>query len=182
MGSREARSRGLRRCDGAPEGAALSQESAPGPRCAARRAVPLSSKERGKAKLGRASRREINAARRRPGRASQRVRAKRGPMTSSAARPGTVFHNFIRSRRSAFGLGRACRRAGDVFPACLLPILHEVNTSITAFAAAPGRPPRVQTDEDTLSAQIQRLNKRLAHMLEAQVGEFERKVERRRAG
>jgi hypothetical protein len=58
-----------------------------------------------------------------------------------------------------------------------------MNTSIEAFTAAlPGRAPRGQTAEEPLSAQIQRLNKRLAHILEVQVEQMERKVERRRAG
>ena len=74
----------------------------------------------------------------------------------------------------------ACRRAGDVFPGCLLPVVYEMNTSIEAFTAAlPGRAPRVKTEEETVSAQIQRLNKRLANILEAQVEEFERKRARR---
>ena len=76
-----------------------------------------------------------------------------------------------------------CRRAGDVFPGCLLPVVYEMNTSIEAFAAAlPGRAPRAQTEEDSLGMQLQRIAKRVAGVMEAQLGEFERKVERRRTG
>ena len=76
-----------------------------------------------------------------------------------------------------------CRRAGDVLPGCLLPVVYEMNTSIEAFAAAlPGRPPRAETEEEPLSAQLQRIAKRMAGVLEAQVEEFERKREKRRAG
>jgi hypothetical protein len=58
-----------------------------------------------------------------------------------------------------------------------------MNTSIEAFTAAlPGRAPRAQTAEEPLSAQIQRIAKRVAGVREAQVGELERKQERRRAG
>ena len=77
----------------------------------------------------------------------------------------------------------ACRRAGDVFPGCLLPVVYEMNTSIEAFAAAlPGRAPRVEREEETVSAQLQRITKRMAGVLEAQVEEFERRRERRAAG
>ena len=76
-----------------------------------------------------------------------------------------------------------CRRAGHVFPACLPPVVYEMNTSIEAFAAAlPGRPPRAETAEEPLSAQIQRIAKRVAGVMEAQVEQMERQVERRRAG
>ena len=59
-------------------------------------------------------------------------------------------------------------------------VLQEVNTSIAACAAAlPGRPPRAQTEEETLGTQIQRIAKRVAAVMESQVEEFERKRARR---
>jgi hypothetical protein len=74
----------------------------------------------------------------------------------------------------------ACRRATDVYPMCLPAVVREMSTSIDVCTAAiPGRTPRVETEEETMSAQIQRLNKRLANILEAQVEEFERKRARR---
>ena len=86
---------------------------------------------------------------------------------------------WMQCEHSACRRTGGCRRAGDVFPACLLPIVHEMNASIAACAAElPGRPPRAQTEEEPVSAQIHRLAKRLAGVLEAQVEEFERKRER----
>jgi hypothetical protein len=77
----------------------------------------------------------------------------------------------------------ACRRAADVFPPCLLPIVREVNVSIAGcLAAVPGLPPRVEPVEETNGAQIDRLNKRVADLVEAEVERMERAQEKRRVG
>jgi hypothetical protein len=73
-----------------------------------------------------------------------------------------------------------CRRAGDVFPACLAPIVREVGASIESFAAAFGA---VRAREaDPLGAQIARINKRLADVLEKEIEEIGKAREKRHMG
>jgi hypothetical protein len=71
-----------------------------------------------------------------------------------------------------------CRRAGDAFPACLAPIVREVGASIESFAAAFGavRP----READPLGAQIARINKRLADVLEKEIEEIGKAREKKR--
>ena len=90
---------------------------------------------------------------------------------------------WLACRHTACRRSGCCRRAGDVVPACLLPIVQQVNTTIAACAAAlPDAPMREEPQARSLDEQILSLNKRLAGLLEAEVEEIERRREMRRAG
>jgi hypothetical protein len=61
----------------------------------------------------------------------------------------------------------ACRRSADVLPACLLPIVREVGVTIESFGAAFGTV-RVR-EADPVAAQLARINKRIAAVLEKEI-------------
>jgi hypothetical protein len=61
----------------------------------------------------------------------------------------------------------ACRRSADVLPACLLPIVREVGVTIESFGAGFGTV-RVR-EADPVAAQLARINKRIAAVLEKEI-------------
>lgn len=70
-----------------------------------------------------------------------------------------------------------CRRANDVFPACILPVLREVGVSIRACTAAiPDRAPaegEEQSPAGSVTARINRLNARTIALLERNITRLE---------
>jgi hypothetical protein len=83
---------------------------------------------------------------------------------------------WLRCSNASCRRAGACRRADDVFPACVPPIMRDMNTSLAAYLdALPEAPPRRPTESNAAHAQIERLNKRLGDLLEAEVEAFERR-------
>jgi hypothetical protein len=70
----------------------------------------------------------------------------------------------------------ACRRADDVFPPCIVPVMRGVNESLMTYLnALPGMPPRKPAESESAHAQIERLNKRLGNLLEAEIERIEKR-------
>jgi hypothetical protein len=137
--------------------------SAPRPRCAIRCAVPLHADGRGKAKLGRAARREIASAH---PHSFQRIRLMQSdtPLAFHRRRISQLSNTigaWFRCPNASCRRAGACRRADDVFPPCIVPVMRGVNESLMTYLnALPGMPPRKPAESESAHAQIERLNKR----------------------